>query len=132
MEALKNKTVQLTHVSVSLTENNYYLIEIDEGTEVDIVLVKKVIESMAQLQNCKKLPVLIISHSFSIPTEETRLFLAEKDSSPFAAAEAYVIHSMAQKIIGNFYLKFNKPQRPTRLFNNKKDALEWLKNFENH
>lgn len=131
METLINRTIQLSNVSVSLTESNYYFITIAEGTEVDLALLKKIIASMAQLQHKKKLPVLIVMESFSMPTEEARLFLAKKNSSPNAVAEAYVIHSMAQKIIGNFYLKVNKPHRPTKLFNDKVEALEWLKDFEN-
>ena len=131
METLINKTIQLSNASVSLTEEGYYFINVNENTEVDLDLLKQIIASMSQLQNKKKLPVLIIMQSFSMPTEEARTYLAKENSSPNAAAEAYVIHSMAQKIIGNFYLKVNKPARPTKLFTGKTEALEWLKEFEN-
>jgi hypothetical protein len=44
-------------------------------------------------------------------------------------ADAFVIDSLAQRILGNFYLKFNKPQFPTRFFNSKEEALIWLEAF---
>jgi hypothetical protein len=36
---------------------------------------------------------------------------------------------MAQKILANFYIKINKPERPTKFFNNKDEAINWLKPF---
>lgn len=124
------ETISLDRIDISVTEDNYYYIHIHKGTEVSLDLVKRVINTMATLQSTKKLPVLIKSDSFSLPTKETREFLAQKNASPYAKAEAYVIFSMAQKIVGNFYLNFNKPQRPTKLFNDLKSARAWLKQFE--
>jgi hypothetical protein len=33
---------------------------------------------------------------------------------------------MALKILMNGYLKFNKPNRPTRFFNEEQAAIDWL------
>lgn len=39
---------------------------------------------------------------------------------------AIVIHSLAQKLIANFYMKVVKPYTPTRFFTAKEDAEKWL------
>jgi hypothetical protein len=36
---------------------------------------------------------------------------------------------MAQKILANFYIKINQPERPTKFFNDKNEAVKWLKPF---
>jgi hypothetical protein len=33
---------------------------------------------------------------------------------------------MATRIAGNFYIRFNKPPKPTRIFTNPEDAKSWL------
>ena len=42
---------------------------------------------------------------------------------------AFVIKSLAQKLLGNAYLKINKPVVPTALFDNEEKAIEWLQKF---
>jgi len=41
-------------------------------------------------------------------------------------AQALVVKNLAQRIIGNFIMKFNKPVRETRMFSNRKDAKLWV------
>lgn len=55
--------------------------------------------------------------------------ISKNSNNPFSKADAFVIKSMAQKILANFYIKINKPERPTKFFNNKDEAINWLKPF---
>jgi hypothetical protein len=86
-------------------------------------------EVMGKMVNYQKVPLLITLDEFAIPPVETRVFWAKKESCPYASADAYVATNFGHKFIGNFYLKFNKPDRPTKIFSNEKDAIEWLKTF---
>jgi hypothetical protein len=36
---------------------------------------------------------------------------------------------MAQRILANFYIKINKPERPTKFFNDKDEAVNWIKQY---
>ena len=38
-------------------------------------------------------------------------------------------YSLTTTIIANFFIKFNKPKTPTKIFKNEKDALDWLDTF---
>ncbi len=53
-----------------------------------------------------------------------------KDKYKNIDAQAVVIHSMAQRILGNFMIKFIKYPCPCRLFATKKEALDWLNDQE--
>jgi hypothetical protein len=47
--------------------------------------------------------------------------------SKIRIAEAFLINSLANLLIANFYIKFNRPPNPTKVFNNLESALEWLR-----
>ena len=54
--------------------------------------------------------------------------LLEKIGLP-AIAEAYIIESLAQKLIFRAYLKLRKNDHPTKSFQNLTDAVDWLRTF---
>jgi hypothetical protein len=43
--------------------------------------------------------------------------------------EALVMENVSMKMVGKFYILFNKPKRPTKLFTSEKSAIEWLHSF---
>lgn len=55
--------------------------------------------------------------------------MATDESTQFSIVEAYVISSLAHKILGNFYMRMNKPSVPTRFFTEIKIAEEWLNTY---
>lgn len=126
-ELLLNK--QLKSYSISLREDG--LIQIDINAEAEVTL-EEVIEGTDYIMSVvedRKFPVLFIAKEFSVPSSESRDYLAKKESLPYSLADAYVICSFPQKLIGNFYLKVNKPGRPTKIFTDKDEAIKWLKTF---
>lgn len=57
---------------------------------------------------------------------EVREFGASSSENKYTIADAMVITSDAHKIVTNFYLKFNKPVKPTKIFTDRNKAIEWL------
>jgi hypothetical protein len=110
---------------VSLREDGIMQVEIEPEQEVTIDNVKEIIEAIGKLGNRNKYPVLVLPGEYTLPTPEARLFIASP-GNPYALAEAYLTHSLPQKLVGNFFLQFNKPERPTRMFSKYEEALEWL------
>jgi hypothetical protein len=52
-----------------------------------------------------------------------------KENKDSRSADAFVIYSLPQKLVGNFYLKVNKPPVPTRFFKTPEEAIRWLRKF---
>lgn len=65
--------------------------------------------------------------SYSNVTPEARVFAGTIESNAYTLADAFVLHSLSQRILGNFYMKFDKPTKPTLIFSDREEALEWLK-----
>ena len=84
---------------------------------------------MGEMIQHRTAPLLITLDEFAIPPAETRIFWANKEACPYASADAYIASYTGHALIGNFYLKLNKPGRPTQIFTNQDDAIAWLKTF---
>lgn len=96
----------------------------------DIIEIKKVNKLISQ---GNEYGLLLVSGESSSVTKDGREASADEKNRGKNIATAMIIHSLAQKIIGNFYLKVNKPVIPTQLFTDRIKALDWLrKQIENH
>lgn len=62
---------------------------------------------------------------FSI-TAEARAEGQKRHYSAFVTVQAFVVKNLAQRLIGNFIMKFNTPVRESKLFSNYADAKAWL------
>ncbi len=74
--------------------------------------------------------LLVIYSEDNMFSKDAREYIASEEVSNILKADAFVIKGLALRIIGNGYLKINKPKRPTRLFNSKEDAIDWLKRID--
>ncbi len=76
----------------------------------------------------KDYPCLVDVISIKNFTKEARDYFANEGNEGITA-NAILINSTVTKMMANFYIMVNKPQNPTRMFTDKKSALEWLKQF---
>jgi len=132
MEKLKIdiiKQIDFTNKFVALRSDGIVLVNINSTEDVEIKDVKEVVSALEKIGNGKKFPLLIVTQKYTLPSPDARAYIAKAESDPYAIAEAYVIQSLSQKLVGNVYLKFNKPARPTYIFNSEEKAVEWLKTF---
>jgi hypothetical protein len=61
-------------------------------------------------------------------TREARAFMSERNSPANTnVAVALVTGSPISRILGNFFIGFNRPHRPVRLFGSEGDAAQWLR-----
>ncbi len=76
-----------------------------------------------------KILVLSITGPYTLISSEARSYTAQGHHKDFIAAEAFLISSMAQRIIANFYLKVSRPVVPANVFQHKdkEKAEEWLR-----
>jgi len=112
-----------------LREDGIMYILISPERKETVESVKKMVQTMGEMVNHKQVPMLAKFEGNSLPGRANLDYWAKKESCPYSKADAFVVRSTALKIIANFYLSFNKPERPTRMFADEKEALAWLKTF---
>lgn len=59
--------------------------------------------------------------------KQGRSFMASDEALENISAMAVIQTSITIRVIGNLYLIIDRPKKPTRLFDNTDEALDWLK-----
>jgi hypothetical protein len=123
-------TEYLTYERFNLVihEDGYYVVSVYNDQEFTVDDLKQLVIGQKKLGS-RKLPVLVVCAENASTNIDLLKELSNNENNPYSKADAFVIESMAQKILANFYIRIFKPERPTRFFNNKKEALIWLKQF---
>ncbi|PBQ33752.1 hypothetical protein CNR22_18850 [Sphingobacteriaceae bacterium] len=86
--------------------------------------------AIGEMVNYKKVPLLATYDKGVFPTAESTAYWADpKTTCPYFSCEALIMDSLPLKILGNFYVEYKKPARPTKIFDNHEKAVEWLKSF---
>ncbi len=123
------KTIDLKKSKVTLLDEGILHIHLKGGTEYELEDAVLVVEAMGKLGGGRKFPVLIDAGEFVSIDKEVRIFSASPESNIYTLADAIAYVSLAQKLIADFYIKYNKPVVPTKDFPSKEEAIEWLKTF---
>jgi len=123
-----NKIV-LSHSTIVLRDDGILELYTDDDHEYTITSTKENVKAFGELTQGRKVPVLIIGGAFTSVTAEARKFMATEESLLYSKAEAFLVKSLPQKMLINFYVKFNKPLIPTQTFTVKEKAIDWLKTF---
>jgi hypothetical protein len=114
--------------SVKVIDNSYYEVRVFENQEFTVDDLKNLVA--AQEKNIGLvLPVLVFCENNAMADVLLLSKLSKNENNPYSKADAFVLNSIAQKILANFYVKINKPERPTKFFNNLDEALIWLKKY---
>jgi len=59
-------------------------------------------------------------------TKELRDYAASPQGNTLSKGAAVLVRNLAQQLIGDYYLKFNKPVNPTKVFYKKENAIAWI------
>ena len=122
-----NNTIKLEKVHINLI--NKHLVEniVLEGEHIEASDLREVKRHNLILTQGERYTVLIVTNDFVGVSKAARELLAGNEIAQNTAAYAFLISNFAQRILGNYYLKVNRPQTPTKLFTERKKAISWLK-----
>lgn len=80
----------------------------------------------------KKFYVLFEGEEDAEISGDARRAGASEEYTHHVAALALYSNKLHEKIIGSLFLKINKPKLPTKFFDNREDAINWLKNLRDN
>jgi hypothetical protein len=96
-----------------------------QDVELEIPDIDEVEAAFQELTKGKKVKVLSEFGNYVNISAEARDYAAAR--SPECIALAYVITSLAQRIVIRFYIRLRRRQNPTKVFTSREEALNWLK-----
>jgi hypothetical protein len=99
------------------------------GVEDTMEDAKQNVALCAKFAAGKRRPILIDMRTLKAQSREVRAYYNGPESKKLLLATALLVESPMSRMIGNFFLGFNKTDVPTRLFKSEAEALAWLKGF---
>lgn len=97
-----------------------------DGVEVSEEDARDNLRTTAGLTGGRRLPVLVDLRVLKSQSAGARAVLAGPEAARVSHAVALLIGSPLSRVIGNFYLRFNRPETPTQLFSSEAAARAWL------
>jgi len=120
--------IKLKHSQISYSHKNIYLLVFEDDYEIEIQDPVEIDKAFIELLKGKEFSVLVDTQKkfSSISNEARNFFATDPEILPFRKKIAIVVDNMPTKLLANFFIRFNKPQTPTRLFTNYDKAVSWL------
>ncbi len=103
-------------------------LEVHEGETLTVEESARIAQ-WARSQFTGKYKVLTLPRENAQIEAEVRSYLTAKDRSERVLADAIVITNLPHRLLADFYMKFNRPDIPTRFFKSYDEALQWLKSI---
>ncbi len=132
MDALKQRhmrilrRVQRPGFEVYLKDTNILVVSLDQEVEYNAEEVEIIVNEISTLAANEKYLLLINPGPLSTITLDALKVLARPKAMSYAHAKAYVIHTLSQRLMANFFQQVFKPRIPVRFFGNARDAEAWL------
>jgi hypothetical protein len=118
-----------TSIGYHYVEEDVLYIIFKEDISIDVEDLDESKEARIILQQGKSMKVLVDSRGLFQITKEARAYAAEPKNAEMSSAMAIVTGSLGTKLLTNFFIKYNKPNGPIKMFNSKKKALAWFSQF---
>jgi len=123
------RTLKSGVFTLEMGDDGVLRLHVSGDKEINLAGYQEMVKRIGEISDGKPVPVFASGDEFMIPDEDVRKLMTRSDSNPYSIASAILVKSISQRLIGNFFVKVMKPERPFRIFTNEEEALEWLKTF---
>lgn len=121
--------MKIIHCDISTVEligEDILYIDIKAETDFDMKDFYQLKEAARIIGNGKRFYNLVNVGPYSTPSHDAREASTSIEGSIYKLADAFVVRTYPQRMIGNFYMTFHKPHVPTRFFNDIDSAMNWI------
>jgi hypothetical protein len=98
--------------------------------EIDVALAKEIIDQRLSFVDGQTFPIIVDGSEVKELTKPAREALSSDRANQYTVALAVIVRNPVTRTIANFFLKFQQPRYPFRLFTDLEDAREWLKKYQ--
>lgn len=111
--------------TIYIWDNVLYII-FKKDVEVELQDINEIIAKRNEILKQDKINVLVDIRELWQANKAARERSASDDMISRAHAIAILSNSLPTRLLANFYMKFVKEKVPTKMFNEKSEALDWL------
>lgn len=115
---------------IQLVGHNIIRVQVKKGVVIDQQGLRECREVYREILNGDKGLILTIFDEFNTANRNVKEVFEAKAHIELKAAEAFVVSSLSNRIELDFYTKMTKTVYPTAVFNDEKEAMKWLLDFQ--
>lgn len=112
---------------INMIDSDILRIEYKPDVYVDLEQFDENMKAYRQLMTTERVFLLTVVNPGAEMSLEVRNLFASKERSKFKIAEAFVISTLAHKIMADFVLRVQRPHHKISVFTTEEKAIEWLK-----
>jgi len=116
--------------TISLHDDGIIYIRVKDESFCFLPDAKKIVEGLNSVADGREHLVLFDPGKYSTINMEACKYLATKEAEFSITAKAGIVHSLAQRLLANFFIQIHRPLKPFKIFKSEVDGLVWLKNFD--
>ena len=110
-----NIHTQLNHAEIIHLQHNLYLLKFDDNYEIELEDAIEIDQAFIKITNNQPFCVVVDARNkYSSVSNDARNFFANDPEI------------LPIRMIANFFVKFNRPKTPTKVFNDYSKAIDWL------
>ncbi len=115
---------------MSLEIKDSILIGHYDNIQITLEMAKNIVKSRLEYQENHSYPAIAHGSSILSSTKEARDYFASTHGSEGILSLAIIMSNTFGRVMGNFYLRVNKPIIPTKLFSTEEEAIVWSRKFQ--
>lgn len=121
--------IEISAYKIEVGDDDIVRAKVKDHAIVNLKFAVEMTDTLQKITPDGSRPLLIDLGKINYITKEARDHFKGEKRKPTAPAVALVANTSLSVLIGNFYLRLNKPKLPTKLFINENSAVKWLKKF---
>ncbi len=106
-------------------DRGFYYLRLAEGEELKIDDILAIQAHVVEAYKSEALPWLI-ELAYGVTVQEGLEEYVSKGTNTYSRGNAILISTFAHKLMTKFYLRRYKPDRPTKVFGDVFEALDWI------
>jgi len=123
------KEISDKELYIALLDNGIGHIIFKKNCEITVGIQQRLVNTLKEWTRGKAIPCLYENEEGVTITKEARDNSVAMEAISPVCASAVVVTSAAYRLLANFYLKVNKPQKPYNVFSSKDNAIDWRLQF---
>lgn len=124
------KELDFEDVNIQRKSNDIVYVTFKDDCNLDITLQMRLLDYYRDITGGKLMHFMFFAAENVSLSKEARDNAVKIEDQSMLGATAVVVDTLAYKLIANFYLKFNKPKRPYKVFSKEDEAITWLKTIK--
>lgn len=101
-------------------------VKVKENAEVSVKTMTELLGEAVRIAGFKKYFAIIDVRAGFHSEADVRDYYSDNDYSKYRYADAFVVKSLAIRLMVNFYISVNKPSIPTKTFTDPEQAEKWI------